>query len=69
MTISPLPELPDEATERVPALLEFNGLTIADGFDGAGNALANDQFLADTAARAAATVYAQDTRPLAGVLV
>ena len=64
-----LPPLPSESGERVPAEVRFTGLTIAEGFEGAGDAVNNDQILAGIAVQAGATVLAQDGQPLAGTLL
>jgi hypothetical protein len=64
-----LPSLPSESGERLPTEVRFTGLTIAEGFEGAGDAVNNDQILAGTAVQAGATVLAQDGQPLAGTLV
>ena len=49
-----LPPLPSESGERVPAEVRFTGLTIAEGFEGASDAVNNDQILAGTAVQAGA---------------
>ena len=64
-----LPSLPSESGERVPTTAAFTGLTIAEGFEGAGDAVNNDQILAGIAVQAGATVLAQDGQPLAGTLL
>ncbi|MEE2835392.1 MAG: hypothetical protein VYB65_05160, partial [Myxococcota bacterium] len=64
-----LPALPDEAAERLPTELEFNGLTLAVGFEGAGATVQPDAILAGTAVEAMFTVRAQDGLPLAGALI
>ena len=64
-----LPALPDEAAERLPAELAFNGLSLAVGFEGAGATVQPDAILAGTAVEAMFTVRAQDGLPLAGALI
>ena len=44
-----LPSLPSESGERVPTTAAFTGLTIAEGFEGAGEPVNNLQILAGTA--------------------
>ena len=64
-----LPDLPNAEVERVPASLEFNGLTLAVGFEGAGTTVEPTSILAGTAVQATFTVRAQDELPLAGALI
>ena len=64
-----LPSLPSESGERVPTTAAFTGLTIAEGFEGAGEPVDNLQILAGTAVQASVQVLAQDQLPLAGAVV
>ena len=64
-----MPALPSDDVERVPSQLEWNGLSLAVGFEGAGTGVPDDQILAGTAVEARFTVFAQDGLPLEGALV